>query len=354
MSELARSLVPFSLQILPTMYRADVGLFCEARDREGNQVGTSMRYTLMCLIGLRRAADAGIAVPFDLEELYDRAMARPAESITDTALRLWVSSLFGRFEAGRELSVLLEQRIDNTPSDQRTGMHMGLALAALVAFGEHGRDPDAAGRAGRIRDRVIAEHGRSESGLFFHTPGGTLRRTLPNFATQAYLMHGLARHTQWSGDATGGDLAWGCAVALSELQRDDGGWPWIYRTSGGVVEDFEVYSVHQDGMAPMAFHVLVDIGKDAAPLVERGLSWLAGDNQLGINMVDRDRMLIYRSLRRPRPVDRIMLAVNTASASVSGRAPLHAVGSARLNTTCRPYHAGWILEAWAGRKTDAV
>jgi hypothetical protein len=26
------------------------------------------------------------------------------------------------------------------------------------------------------------------------------------------------------------------------------------------------------------------------------------------------------------------------------------VGAATVNATCRPYHLGWILEAWSGRQ----
>jgi len=69
---------------------------------------------------------------------------------------------------------------------------------------------------------------------------------------------------------------------LSKLQLSNGGWPWIYDTDRGiVVEPFEIYSVHQDAMAPMAFNELfLATGFDMTEKIYKGLSWLDKGNEL--------------------------------------------------------------------------
>ena len=46
---------------------------------------------------------------------------------------------------------------------------------------------------------------------------------------------------------------------------------------------------------------------------------------------------------------RANLLGNTALARM-GRRPSFDVGPRAVNATCRPYHLGWILEAWRGRE----
>ena len=77
--------------------------------------------------------------------------------------------------------------------------------------------------------------------------------------------------------------------------------PWLYDAERGtVVERYEVYSVHQDAMAPMAFIELWEASGDTRYLdaVARGLRWIHGRNELGADMVDRENGLVLRSIRR--------------------------------------------------------
>jgi hypothetical protein len=79
-----------------------------------------------------------------------------------------------------------------------------------------------------------------------------------------------------------------------------------------------------------------------------GLPWLWGTNALRAEMLDRSAGMLYRSIRRRPPYDRGVLYLNTLSSLargpvVNGRGPLE------LNRTDRPYHLGWVLEAWSGR-----
>jgi hypothetical protein len=71
-------------------------------------------------------------------------------------------------------------------------------------------------------------------------------------------------------------------------------------------------------------------------------------------MLDRDARIVYRSIRRRRPLDRAVLYANTLG-SLLGRAPLARwQRGLEINPTDRPYHLGWVLEAWSGREDLAT
>jgi hypothetical protein len=152
-----------------------------------------------------------------------------------------------------------------------------------------------------------------------------------------------------AGDARAGERAIAATERLSNFQRANGGWPWLYDVERGeVVEPFEIYSVHQDGMAPMAFHELsAATGVATNEIVNRGLKWLYGENELGTHMIDQNNGLIYRSIRRKSYHARVSLYWRTlmSMSGVSARTEPRP-SSLEVNPTCRPYHLGWMLEAW--------
>ena len=147
------------------------------------------------------------------------------------------------------------------------------------------------------------------------------------------------------------------ADKLIELQRPDGGWPWIFDArSGSVVEPYELYSVHQDAMAPMALQELGEVSGQARyqEAALRGLDWVFGRNDLGREMLDRDAGILYRSIRRRPGFDRALLYANTAGALAGTALFAGTRGPLEVNRTDRPYHLGWVLEAWAGRAPAAT
>ena len=126
---------------------------------------------------------------------------------------------------------------------------------------------------------------------------------------------------------------------------------WRYDAeTGAVPEPFPIYSVHQHGMAPMTLHLLASLGLvegETHRRVQReSLAWL-WHNQLGRSMVDAERRVVYRSVRRRFPVNRVAYTLGRLG-------PLQRLtrepGFLRLNATCRPYELGWLAYAWAGRE----
>jgi hypothetical protein len=79
---------------------------------------------------------------------------------------------------------------------------------------------------------------------------------------------------------------------------------------------------------------------------------LSGDNDLSVEMLDRDNGILCRSIRRRAPLNRVVLYGATATAADGARVP-QLRSPLEINPTDRPYHIGWILEAWAGREDYA-
>lgn len=341
-------LIPFALESLRRM-QLPSELFCLERVRGREEpLGVSLRYSLMTLIGLSTAERAGHSHEFDLEAirtaLHDRSddlELRPG----DYGLHLWADAVT---EGGRpdELVRRLETSLDLSGGlEAREGMELAWIVVGLVLQG----------RPAESALELLLTRNRSESGLFFHRGESGLRRRLPNFATQIYSVLALAVAARAGADDRALPAARACADRLLALQLSDGGWPWLYDArTGQVVEPYEVYSVHQHAMAPMGLLALAEVSGDDVyrAAAVRGLEWIHGRNELAQDMVDEAEGMIYRSIRRRRPWDRVALYANTGAAVTGLPRPLRA-GLVELNATCRPYELGWLLEAWCGREDAA-
>jgi hypothetical protein len=67
-------------------------------------------------------------------------------------------------------------------------------------------------------------------------------------------------------------------------------------------------------------------------------------------MFDRSVGLIYRSIRRKQRFHRLQQARNAAGAYLRAGPKAPGPEGLEVNRTMRPYHLGWLLEAWAGRE----
>lgn len=345
-----QSLCEFALAALPSL-RTRSGLYCYDRAWGHNGVrGESVRYSLMVWLGLERAASAGFDPGDDLDALYARCEHHPDLAPGDLGLLLWCDARRG----GKSLPELLDRVAPLTGDgvlDPLAGMEIGWLLLGLAhATGTLGDE-----RARTLLERVLAHlYGRrsSRSALFSHVGSGHPRRRFPNFATQVYSLMALTTIAAYGLDDSARQRAVALADTLCGLQRPDGGWPWLFHADAAhVVEPYDVYSVHQDGMAPMALLPLAELTGDtryrAAAL--HGLAWCFGANELGVDFYNRDGHFAHRSIKRAGSRARLALLANTAAASVLGRGVIADTNHLELNRTCRPYHLGWILEAWAGR-----
>ncbi len=327
------------------------GLFAyELARGASTPTGRSIRYTVMTEIGLRRASSAGIEHPFDLERIRDATLVEtgsPELRPGDFGLLLWADSLSPGGRADELEKLLRDSLAEHGGPAAREGMEVAWIVQGLALAGRHGDLLDEA-------LGVLLEANAAPSGLLYHYGPGNRRRRFPNFATQIYGVLALATAVRLGLDDRAGPAARRLADRLIELQLADGGWPWLFDADRGtVVERYEVYSVHQHGMAPMALLELAQVTGEPryAEAASRGVTWLHGRNDLGIEFADQSQRMIYRSIRRRRPLDRAAIAVNLAGSAVAGRPVLRGPLGLELYAVGRPYELGWLLEAWAGRES---
>ncbi|HEY7562162.1 MAG TPA: hypothetical protein VH650_08310 [Gaiellaceae bacterium] len=328
------------------------GLACEELVA-GNPVprGRSLRYSVMTWLGLTRAEAAGYEHGFDLDRMRGAFLAEvdsPELAPGDLGLYLWADARAGG-DGAADLGARLGPALAAGGGlEAREGMELAWIVQGLAL-----QDGGADGALEEALGALLAH--QAPSGLFHHSGQGA-RRRFPNFATQIYSVLALATVARAGADDRALPAARKAADRLLALQLPDGGWPWLYDAdTGRVVERYEVYSVHQHGMAPMALLELAEIAGEPryAAAAGVGLAWIEGRNELGLSMVDEGEPMIYRSLRRRRPWDRLVLYGNTAASRALRRPLLPGSRKPELNATCRPYELGWLCEAWAGRE-DAL
>jgi hypothetical protein len=287
----------------------------------------------------------------DVEELHHTILAyRDGLAVGDLSLLLWAEARMRASEA-QETAARLELL---TRDAWRLNTLEGMEAAWFVIGSLESAVSGSSGRAlfDRAYAHLMIRRSRS-SPLFRHTATDTMRAALPNFATQIYTLLALgetARHQFTRGaDQAARDLA----DKLIELRLPDNGWPWLFHADRAVVvEPYEIYSVHQDAMAPMALFALAEAVGDRsyARAAVEGFQWCFGKNALGFTFYDGAARFAHRSIKRRGFAHSFNLWANAALRGELGLEMAANVGGLQINRTCRPYHLGWILEAWSGRE----
>jgi hypothetical protein len=354
-AERVRELERFALARLPSMQLGD-GVFCHqvSAGEGGRPQGRSLRYTLIVLIGLLRAEEHDIQHPFHAGALRSRVLSElGSEELTagDCGLALWAESRADG-AAAEEIVAALSRRLGDRGSLASViGPELAWVVIGLVESEARGETEAGQRILAQARTQLLQER-RSDSGLLLHTARGP-RRRFPNFATQIYGALALSQLARLNDDAEAREAGRAVGDRLLALQLPDGGWPWIYDAQRGtIVEPYELYSVHQDAMAPMGMHGLTEATGDlryrAAAVY--GLDWIWGRNDLEVEMLDREAGMLYRSIRRRERVERAYLYGRTATSLVKPPKLRDARKTLEVNRSDRPYHLGWILEAWIGKE----
>jgi hypothetical protein len=204
-----------------------------------------------------------------------------------------------------------------------------------------------------VRDEMLARY-NTTTRTFCHAtiaapPVRRIRRWVANFADQIYSIQALALVSIIDADERGRCLETAVEAAghLALQQGPLGQWWWHYDARDGrVAQAYPVYSVHQYGMAPMAFISLARAGGPASEdLIARSRRWV-DSNELGQCLVDRDAGTIWRDIERAEGPS--LRQIRRAGAVVGIRdgttvAPRHL----RINRETRPYEWAWYLFARA-------
>jgi hypothetical protein len=239
----------------------------------------------------------------------------------------------------------------------------GLAEALLAGVGD---EREVRTRLDRAYAYLLGQRGRS--GLFcFSRPLGRAPRTLAAFLrselgffdAQVYAIVACLARDAAIGDPEAREVARVAGERILSHQHPLGQWGWHYNVRTGALCDlYPVYSVHQDGMAPMALLALERAtGTPTTAAVARGIAWLFGKNELGEPLVDEERGVIWRSIRRRRRLRSVVYPLKAASLARIGEgldlgARLSSPSLLEVDRECRPYHLGFCLYALAELATE--
>lgn len=357
---LIRTILHLACAGLLQMFIPEQQLFCHVLRQHSNgqmlREGVSYRYTMMTLLGLHRFEETGQRSPVPIGPVLDE-LARDLSWISscgDLGVLLWLfavvspdrlSDIFSRVRLGAATRSFKDGRQRSTT--ELAWLLAGLAHAKL-AQGERSGDLDSV--AFETYKLLIANQGAS--GIFGHSSknfsvSGRLRGSIGTFADQVYPIYALSHFGEAFGDSQAILRARDCANVIVRLQGAQGEWWWHYDSmTGSVTRPYPVYSVHQDGMAPMALLALsrVDEGSDFSSAIERGLGWIAGTNAMNREMRDADRKLIWRSIALGSNIPAVQELIHL----VTGRSPRQTIYRPRIVHECRPYELGWALYSLTG------
>ena len=342
---------------LPGMQRPD-GTTCFTRRFSAARVvgqpeGCSLRYTAITALGARhldtvgqRDVLAGRTVAEVCSVLVDRLSS--TTSVGDAALAVWLTAACEHSGLDRALGRL--EALDGGPS-ARWVVELAWVVSALAAARNL---VDVERHLGWARSRLLdAQLGP----LFGHVtePGlmSRFRRHVGCFADQVYPIQALARLHASADDPGALAAANRCAERICALQGPAGQWWWHYDArTGGVVEGYPVYSVHQHAMGPMALLDLADAGGQVdLDAMRRGLSWMTSAPEAGESLILDGPGLTVRKVARRDPRKLVRAARAAATGLRPGtRLPVldRLWPPVDVDRECRPYEFGWLLDCWLG------
>lgn len=347
------SLLSFALRGLTVMKDPDSSSFCHrvVKTAQGlHQEGISLRYTLITALGLTEAEKIGMHTGFDTSDMLRRGMAQltTLEDLGDLSLLCWLCAQRDPDRLASALpSLSLPKRVESMAAFRHVHtMELSWLLTALAHLQASGAVEQA--ELSTLADTVfrLLLRNQGSQGLFGHVGqssslSGSLRSRLGSFADQVYPIYALAHYAQAFDVPEALASATRCADTLCSLQGPLGQWWWHYDSArGSAVGHYPVYSVHQDGMAPMALFALSRVAGNAYERAAyKGLNWIYGENELGTDVRDSATGLIWRCFRQHK-----IKRYSSEFLSLIGVTP----GPSRLRVLheCRPYHLGWLLYAF--------
>lgn len=352
-------LVNYALRGLDQCWLPEYGRWSHIRHLDGRPSPnesvppSDVFYTLNVLLGMSRIAE--IPASLNLSETFERnvrQLTRLTAPKYAYGMALWAAAELD-LEIPEEVAAAVRTLLtDQAAWETFRAQDLGMLVTGIVSQARAGRGEwrhFATPMFSFLKDRY-----HSGSGLFFDAPSG-MRRRFASFATQIYLSIACYQYGDFVGDPLAVALASACARKLIALQGPQGEWPWFYDAARGHVVDFyEVYSVHQYGMAPalLEWAELYDV-PGARDAMIRGFNWVLGDNQLGRSMLEPELGLSIRSqIRKNELTTKAPRVLRAIANACLGRASSLIDGSGvGLRLECRSYELGWILWSF-GQRAD--
>ena len=325
----------------------------DGRDAPNESIpGSDVYYSLNVLLGLsnvpRAAYHAEIDVADLLQHLCKTALNLPVRQGT-WGMALWAASALGMQAPASMCDKLatVGRDVDRVLAWQ--AQDVGLSLTGACVQARHDRTWLPVAKA--LRDTLMAKF-RGPGALFRDGAQG-IRRHFATFATQVYAALALYHYGELCDDVQAMDAANLCVGKLIALQGLNGEWPWFYSPGRDCVLDYyEIYSVHQHGMAPALLHHAVRAGvPGSGEALTRGFRWIFGANDMQQAMLVPELSLIYRSQARCGIGGRRDVRLLRAAAHLLSGETAQPSRPAKLRLTCemRSYEFGWLLWSFSGR-----
>ena len=339
---------------LPEFGRWSHVYYLDNRDQPNESVPHSdVFYTLNVLLGLSRVQRVPQSI--NLSETFQQNVSQlitlPVSKYA-FGLALWTGA-----ELQLELPRHVLRYIDVVLSDRNNwrsfrAQDLGMIVVGVVAQAK--LDPQKWSRVAAELFAFLVDRYHSPSGLFFDAAFG-LRRRFASFATQTYLTLACYAYGELANDIRAIEIANTCTWQLIARQGPNGEWPWFFDATSGLVVDFyEVYSVHQCGMAPAFLERAEQHGvSEALSAIIKGFNWILGHNQLAVPMLVPDLHMTIRSqVRKGELYTKKWRVLRALRSSILGReAILIDPAHLQLRRECRSYELGWILWSF-GQRSD--
>ncbi len=355
-------LTQYALRGLQQCWMEDMGRWSHKFHLDGrshpneSKPHSDVYYSFNVLLGLARVSRNSDACYFDTKAIFEdlcQAAAHLHMRPGAWGMALWAASELGIDAPGaiKDKALGMGREIEQVILWQAQDVGLSLTGACTQVALDARWHPVAKA----LRDTLMTRF-RGPGALFRDGAGG-IRYHVSSFATQVYAALALYHYAEIYSDEEALAAANSCVRKLIALQGPNGEWPWFYSPAEDRVLDlYEVYSVHQHGMAPALLHHAVTAGVlGAREALIKGFGWLFGANLLGRSMLVPEQSLIYRSqARRGLAGRRSMRLASAAVQMVSGLVPRPAVASqVRLTPEMRSYEFGWLLWSFSGRKEYA-
>jgi hypothetical protein len=307
----------------------------------------------MALLGLyAHQHHPEVQARFDLKQIHLSLIEKSAEckTLENWGLLLWLDARNG----GEFLTQILkqidqlqpEQTFKNLATYELAWLLTGLAYALQNSLPL--RSTKWAGFAQHVFAHLQTRYCQPTQ-LFYHCAPrnlkSRLRQNISDFADQIYSIYASAAYYQFSAADEALQIARNCARRLAELQGPAGEWWWLYHTDhGSVAYRYPVYTVHQDGMAPMAFMKLTEVAPENwAPVIKHSFSWLFESN--GVVKYDYKALKIIRGVRiLPPYLKHLAVLLSLVGLSrVQEKIFYRYFHRFDVINEYRAYHLGWIL-----------
>jgi hypothetical protein len=309
----------------------------------------------MTLLGLHEFERTGSQSHFDIKTISESLLREVdwIQCVGDLGLTIWLAATLvpaqlDAFLRRMNLETALARYSDarQARTTELAWFLAGLSHAALTSPKSAADLMDVA-----VETYHRLEENQTDYGFFGHmnktkSCAGLLRGRVGSFADQIYPIYALAKFATAFHIAEPLGGASECATAICRAQGHLGQWWWLYDSeSGRTSSRYPVYSVHQQGMAPMGLFALEEAtGRSFQDHIYRGLRWVYGSNELGVDMRDLGHNLVWRCVR---PKSKQTKYWDTALSLVRAPKENSSVGPLEVLFEDRPYELGWLLYAFA-------